>query len=78
MNEESPATQRGVRMLDAAEVLKRRNVSRAKLYRDMAEGDFPLPIQDGAKSLWLEHEVEAWFAQKAQGPRGVRTRGVTK
>jgi prophage regulatory protein len=60
---------RGMRMLTTGDVLARRNVSRAKLYRDIALGEFPMPVKDGAKTLFIEHEVDEWMtAQAAKRP----------
>jgi len=65
MNHESSQAARSMRMLSTDDVLARRNVSRAKLYRDIASGDFPMPVKDGSKTLFVEHEVDEWMAAKA-------------
>jgi prophage regulatory protein len=47
-------------------VLARTKMSRATLYRRMAEGSFPKPIELGSKYMvgWLASEVEAWVTKQ--------------
>ena len=65
MGHESKTEAPGQRLLTLDEVLERRKISRAKLYRDIASGDFCAPIKDGARSFFLEREVNAWIDAKA-------------
>lgn len=52
--------------LRAKEVCERLGVKKTKLYALLGEGDFPRPAKLGKASVWPEHEVEAFMAQKME------------
>jgi len=53
----------GERLLRIAQVLERVPLSKAQLYRRMAEGTFPRPRRLGPNSeAWVESELDAWIA----------------
>lgn len=57
-------------ILKAREVAAELGVSRSWLYRSIARGAFPAPIQIGRQATgWPASEVRAWLASR---PRGVR------
>ena len=46
------------RLINAKEVCRRTSLSRASLYRLMAEGTFPKPVAlHGVRKAWIESEV---------------------
>ena len=59
------------RLIGTKEVLRKRGDSKSKLYKDLKEGKFPLPIKHGTKSLWLESEVDSWIDSLVKKSRQV-------
>jgi len=49
-------------------------LTKSSLYRLIAKGDFPKPIQIGAASRWSEIEVQAWIETKRKAPREMSVR----
>jgi predicted DNA-binding transcriptional regulator AlpA len=60
------------RFLKVRDVAVSVGLSRAMIYRLMREaGDpFPAPVKVGAASLWIEREVVAWKARRAEARAG--------
>ena len=53
------------RLISCKEVCRRTSLSRASLYRLMAEDAFPKPVAlHGARKAWIESEVDAWIASR--------------
>lgn len=53
------------RIIKRREVEGRTGLPRSTLYDRIRRGDFPAPIQLGARSVgWLEHEVDAWLTER--------------
>ena len=59
-------------------VLRRRQVEartglgRSSIYALIADGQFPTPIRLSANTVgWLEHEIDAWIAERAKCSRHV-------
>lgn len=50
-----------ISLLRLPEVLKRRGVSKAKLYWEIKEGKFPKPLKDGSSSVWPSNCVDEWI-----------------
>lgn len=57
-------------------VLRRRQVEartglgRSSIYALIGEGQFPTPIRLSANTVgWLEHEIDAWIAERAKASR---------
>lgn len=59
------------RILRFREVIHRCGVSRATIYRRMADGDFPRPLRLGPTAVgWRESDIEAWIAGRPEAPIG--------
>ena len=57
------------KLLTRPEVEKICRLGRSALYRNMRQGDFPLPIKIGPRAVrWRESEIEAYIASR---PRAV-------
>lgn len=53
------------RLLRAQVVAERTGLARATIYKFVARGDFPRPVQLGDKTVaWVEAEIDAWIAQR--------------
>ena len=58
-------TRRVTRLIRLPEVQHRVGLGRSTIYRWMAEGKFPKPVQLGGYSVaWAEDEVEHWIASR--------------
>lgn len=54
-----------MRLIKIKEVIKMTSLSRATIYKYMAEDSFPKPVPLGAKAVaWVEDEVENWIYEK--------------
>jgi prophage regulatory protein len=54
-------------ILRLRDVLKRTGLSRATLYKKIANGEFPRQISLGARAIgWLKGEVESWINERVQ------------
>jgi prophage regulatory protein len=53
---------------------KRWPYTRQHTARMVKEGRFPRPfkMESGGINLWLESEIDAWFAERAKQARGIR------
>lgn len=50
------------RLLRMSEVLSRTSLSRSNIYRRLASGDFPKPLDLGPRCpRWLESDINAWI-----------------
>lgn len=47
-------------LIKLAEVQKRTALSRSSIYVKVAAGAFPRPVKQGASSVWVDTEVQAW------------------
>ena len=57
-----------MRLIKIKEVIKMTSLSRATIYKYMADGGFPKPVSLGAKAVaWVEDEVENWIVEKIEG-----------
>ena len=53
------------------EVVGTTGVARSTLYKMIAQGTFPEPIQLGQRSVgWIESEVQSWIKSKIEQSRG--------
>lgn len=53
------------RIIKRREVEGRTGLPRSTMYDRIKRGDFPAPIPLGERSVgWLEHEVDAWLADR--------------
>ena len=58
-------SRRVTRLIRLPEVQHRVGLGRSTIYRWMAEGKFPKPVQLGGYSVaWAEDEVEAWITTR--------------
>ncbi len=58
-------TRRVTRLIRLPEVQHRVGLGRSTIYRWMAEGKFPKPVQLGGYSVaWAEDEIEGWIANR--------------
>ena len=52
------------------EVLGRTGLSRSSIYKQVAEGTFPEPINLGSKAIgWLNNEIDAWITEQIEKSR---------
>jgi len=66
-----------LKVLRRRQVEARTGLPRSSIYALITEGRFPAPIRLGARSVgWLEHEIDAWIAERAKVPRRVSSRGL--
>ena len=57
---------RNTRLVRLKEVQHRVGLGRSTIYRWMAEGRFPKPLQLGSHSVaWKQDEIDAWIAQRS-------------
>jgi prophage regulatory protein len=58
-------------LLRLKEVLLRVSLSRSSVYRLVAAGQFPSPVQLGPRSVaWKAAEIDAWIANRPSVTRG--------
>lgn len=61
----APQPRRVTRLIRLKEVQHRVGLGRSTIYRWMAEGKFPKPVQLGGYAVaWAESEVEGWIAER--------------
>lgn len=59
-------------LLNLQQVLSRLGVSRSTLYDWMAAGKFPAKIKMGARTAWIEAEVDAWIVGRSEAGRNIK------
>ena len=65
-------------LIDRAEVLRRTQLGRAKLYELIGRGEFPAPVALGPRlRAWPLHEVSAWIRDRLNGERVTDAFGAT-
>ena len=58
---------RSMRLIKIKEVIKMTSLSRATIYKYMADDSFPKPVSLGTKAVaWVEDEVENWIVEKIE------------
>lgn len=57
------------RLLHIREVLSRTSLSRSHVYRLMGEGTFPTSVKLGARTTWVESEIESWLQERIAAHR---------
>lgn len=61
----SPAPRRVTRLIRLKEVQHRVGLGRSTIYRWMAEGKFPKPIQLGGYTVaWAQEDIDGWIATR--------------
>jgi len=72
----APTSQRPTSFIRLAEVKQRTGLSRSSIYAKIADGDFPAPINLGARAVaWIDHEIEDWMSERVSASRRVRSTG---
>lgn len=62
-----PEPRRVTRLIRLKEVQHRVGLGRSTIYRWMAEGKFPKPVQLGGYAVaWAQEDIDLWIAQHAQ------------
>ena len=70
MIQQSPAFPPSVSMLRRRDVQARTGLSRSTIYRRVAEGTFPKPVNLGGRLVgWIAAEVQAWLEQQIAASR---------
>lgn len=60
-----PVSRRSTRLIRLPEVVHRVGLGRSTIYRWIAEGKFPKPVQLGGYAVaWAEDEIEVWITSK--------------
>lgn len=49
------------RLLTRRQVEEKTGLTKSTIYERVAAGTFPCPVKVGSRSLWPEHEVDAWI-----------------
>jgi prophage regulatory protein len=66
---ENPATKH--RLIRLREVRMRVGLGASTVYRYLAEGKFPRPVQiGGGRVAWVEHDIDAWIADRIESGPG--------
>lgn len=74
MVQQHPAIPPGVSMLRRREVQARTGLSRSTIYRRVAEGTFPEPVNLGGRAVgWIAAEVQEWLERKIAASRASAT-----
>ncbi|CAB3786499.1 helix-turn-helix transcriptional regulator [Paraburkholderia fynbosensis] len=59
-----------VRLIRLREVRMRVGLGASTVYRYLAAGKFPRPVKiGGGRVAWLESEIDAWIASRAEATR---------
>lgn len=65
IDKEATEPRRVTRLIRLPEVQHRVGLGRSTIYRWMAEGKFPKPVQLGGYAVaWAEDEIEEWISQR--------------
>ncbi|TMQ03123.1 MAG: AlpA family phage regulatory protein [Deltaproteobacteria bacterium] len=65
-DEAPPVRSEAIRILRLPQVLNVTGLAKTKIYELQSQGTFPMRIQITGHSVgWIEHEVQAWLAQRA-------------
>ena len=61
----APEPRRVTRLIRLKEVQHRVGLGRSTIYRWMAEGKFPKPVQLGGYAVaWAQEDIDAWICNK--------------
>ena len=64
----APAPRRVTRLIRLKEVQYRVGLGRSTIYRWMAEGKFPKPVQLGGYAVaWAQEDIDAWICNREHG-----------
>jgi len=60
-------SERPTRLIRIREVQHRVGLGRSTIYRWMAQGKFPKPVQIGSYSVaWKENDIEQWISRRIE------------
>ena len=60
-----------ISFLRLPQVKQRTGISRSSLYAKIQRGEFPAPVNLGARAVgWVESEVDRWIADRIAASRG--------
>ncbi len=63
-----PEPRRVTRLIRLKEVQYRVGLGRSTIYRWMAEGKFPKPVQLGGYAVaWAQEDIDAWICNRENG-----------
>ena len=66
-----PGRDAPARIIRFHQVQARTGLSRSTIYRRLAGGSFPRPVQLGARAVgWIEEEVDEWISKQIALSRG--------
>ena len=66
--EVAPEPKRVTRLIRLKEVQHRVGLGRSTIYRWMAEGKFPKPVQLGGYAVaWAQEDIDAWICNREHG-----------
>ena len=57
------------RLLHLKEVLRLTSLSRSHVYRLQGLGEFPKSVKLGARTAWIESEIESWLQERIAAHR---------
>jgi prophage regulatory protein len=64
----APEPRRVTRLIRLKEVQYRVGLGRSTIYRWMAEGKFPRPVQLGGYAVaWAQEDIDAWICDREHG-----------
>lgn len=64
---DAPAPRRPARLVRLKEVQHRVGLGRSTIYRWMAQGRFPKPVQIGGYAVaWAEEEIDRWILDQLE------------
>lgn len=63
-----------IHVLRLAQVIERTGLRKTKIYELQSEGEFPMRVKITAHAVgWIEHEVQAWLAERIAKNNPLRT-----
>ena len=66
------AKERPLTIIRRKQVEARTGYSRSTIYSKVSKGEFPAPIQLGARAVgWIESEIDTWLTAQIEKSRGV-------
>jgi prophage regulatory protein len=63
-----------IHVLRLAQVIERTGLRKTKIYELQSDGEFPMRVKITAHAVgWIEHEVQAWLAERIAKNNPLRT-----
>ena len=63
-----------IHILRLTQVIERTGLKKTKIYELQSEGEFPMRVKITAHAVgWIEHEVQAWLAERVAKNNPLRT-----